>query len=176
LELFQIDHTPIDVILVDEIDRRPIGRPWLTLVSDVATRMIAGYYLSFDHPSSTSVALALSHAVLPKEKYLGHLGVVAEWPVSSLPERPAARTATPAAAGSALIGCISNRLLDHAAAIARASFFAIVSIRVDRPSVYPARSVCSTGNAASLSSLASRAPARLFSECQPFGLFRFVFV
>jgi putative transposase len=85
LELFQIDHTPVDVIVVDEIDRHPIGRPWLTLVIDVATRMIAGYYLSFDHPSSTSVALALSHAVLPKEKYLGHLGVVAEWPVSGLP-------------------------------------------------------------------------------------------
>jgi putative transposase len=76
LELVQIDHTPVDVIVVDEIDRRPIGRPWLTLVIDVATRMI---------PSSTSVALALSHAVLPKEKYLGHLGVVADWPVSGLP-------------------------------------------------------------------------------------------
>ena len=85
LELFQIDHTPIDVIVVDEIERRPIGRPWLTLVIDVATRMIAGYFLSFDHPSSTSVALALSHAVLPKEKYLGRLGVVADWPVSGLP-------------------------------------------------------------------------------------------
>jgi putative transposase len=85
LELFQIDHTPIDVIVVDEIDRRPIGRPWLTLVIDVASRMIAGYYLSFDHPSSTSVALALSHAVLPKEKYLGNLGLVAGWPVSGLP-------------------------------------------------------------------------------------------
>ena len=28
----QIDHTPIDVIVVDEIERRPIGRPWLTPV------------------------------------------------------------------------------------------------------------------------------------------------
>jgi putative transposase len=86
LELFQIDHTLVDVIVVDEIDRRPIGRPWLTLVIDVATRMIAGYYLSFDHPSSTSVALALSRAVLPKETYLRNLGVIAEWPVSGLPE------------------------------------------------------------------------------------------
>jgi putative transposase len=68
LELFQIDHTPVDVIVVDEIDRHPIGRPWPTLVIDVATRMIADYYLSFDHSSSTSVALALSHAVLPKEQ------------------------------------------------------------------------------------------------------------
>jgi putative transposase len=41
--------------------------------------------LSFEHPSSTSVALALSHAVLPKETYLRDLGVDAEWPVSGLP-------------------------------------------------------------------------------------------
>lgn len=85
LDLFQIDHTPVDVIAVDEIDRLPIGRPWLTVVIDVATRMIAGLHLSFEHPSSTSVALAISHAVLPKETYLRALGVDAEWPVSGLP-------------------------------------------------------------------------------------------
>jgi hypothetical protein len=36
--LVQIDHTLVDVIVVDEIERKPIGRPWLTLVVDVATR------------------------------------------------------------------------------------------------------------------------------------------
>jgi putative transposase len=87
LELYQIDHTLVDVIVVDEVDRRPIGRPWLTVVIDVATRMIAGYYLSFDHPSSTSVALALSHAVLPKDKYLRRFELNTEWPVMGLPAR-----------------------------------------------------------------------------------------
>ena len=48
LELFQIDHTLADVILVDEVERRPIGRPWLTLAIDIATRMIAGFHLSLD--------------------------------------------------------------------------------------------------------------------------------
>jgi hypothetical protein len=37
LELAQIDHTLADIIVVDELERRPIGRPWLTLVIDVAT-------------------------------------------------------------------------------------------------------------------------------------------
>ncbi|MDQ2775776.1 MAG: transposase [Acidobacteriota bacterium] len=83
LDLYQIDHTPVDV--VDEMDRLPIGRPWLTLIIDVASRMIAGFHLSFEHPSSTSVALAISHAVLPKEKYLRSVGVDGEWPVSGLP-------------------------------------------------------------------------------------------
>lgn len=86
LEVLQIDHTLIDVIAVDELERLPIGRPWLTLVIDVATRMVAGYYLSFDHPCATSVALAISHAVLPKNKYLQDLGIDAEWPVQGLPQ------------------------------------------------------------------------------------------
>lgn len=75
LHLYQIDHTPVDVIVVDEMDRLPIGRPWLTLVIDVASRMIAGFHLSFEHPSSTSVALAISHAVLPKK----NIFAVLEW-------------------------------------------------------------------------------------------------
>lgn len=31
LEKVQIDHTPVDLIVVDEIDRQPLGRPWLSL-------------------------------------------------------------------------------------------------------------------------------------------------
>ena len=40
----------------DEKYRLPIQRPWLTLL---ATRMVGGYYLSLDPPSSVSVDLAL---------------------------------------------------------------------------------------------------------------------
>jgi putative transposase len=70
----------MDIIVVDEVERKPLGRPWLTVVIDVATRMIAGYYLSFDHPSSSSVALALSRAVLPKDRHLERFNVTANWP------------------------------------------------------------------------------------------------
>jgi putative transposase len=84
LELCQIDHTLADVILVDELERKPIGRPWLTIVIDVATRMVAGFHLSLDPPSSTSVALAISHAVLPKKADLEELGADASWPVEGL--------------------------------------------------------------------------------------------
>ena len=38
LQLVQIDHTLVDVIVVDELERKPIGRPWLTVAIDVATR------------------------------------------------------------------------------------------------------------------------------------------
>jgi transposase InsO family protein len=35
-----IDHTLVDVVIVDEGDRLPIGRPWLTLAIDVASRAV----------------------------------------------------------------------------------------------------------------------------------------
>jgi putative transposase len=35
MELVQIDHTLVDVTVVDRENRQPIGRPWLTLAIDV---------------------------------------------------------------------------------------------------------------------------------------------
>jgi putative transposase len=86
LELVQIDHTLADIMVVDEVERRSIGRPWLTLVIDVATRVILGFHLSLDAPSSTSVALALSHAVLPKRLSLESEAISGSWPAEGLPE------------------------------------------------------------------------------------------
>jgi putative transposase len=60
LDLVQVDHTPVDLILVDPHDREPIGRPSLTIAIDVHSRCIAGFYLSLEAPSATSVGLCLS--------------------------------------------------------------------------------------------------------------------
>lgn len=70
LDVIQIDHTPVDIILVDDKTRQPIGRPWLTIAIDIYSRMICGYYLSLDAPSEISVAMCVSHCVLPKEDWL----------------------------------------------------------------------------------------------------------
>lgn len=81
LDVVQIDHTEVDLILVDDVYRLPIGRPVITLAIDVNTRMVVGYYLSLDAPSVTSVALCVSHAVLPKDSWLAMHGIDEEWPV-----------------------------------------------------------------------------------------------
>ncbi len=44
LELVQIDHTLVDVVVVDELARKPIGRPWVTLAINVATRAVLGFH------------------------------------------------------------------------------------------------------------------------------------
>lgn len=86
LAVVQIDHTPADIILVDDIYRRPIGRPWITLAMDVYSRIVTGYYLSFDPPSETSVAMCVSHSVLPKDEWLLLHKVEAQWPVWGFPK------------------------------------------------------------------------------------------
>ncbi len=86
LAVLQIDHTPADIILVDDVYRRPIGRPWITLAMDIYSRMITGYYLSFDPPSETSVAMCVSHSILSKEEWLLLHKVDSEWPVWGIPK------------------------------------------------------------------------------------------
>ena len=85
LSVVQIDHTPADIILVDDVYRKPIGRPWITLAMDIHSRMITGYYLAFDAPSETSVAMCVAQSVLPKDEWLTLHNVDAQWPVWGLP-------------------------------------------------------------------------------------------
>lgn len=85
LSVVQVDHTPVDIILVDDIYRLPIGRPWLTLLVDVFSRMVLGFYISFDPPGNLSLGLCLTHAFLPKEKWLAKLGIETAWPCWGLP-------------------------------------------------------------------------------------------
>ena len=80
LAVVQIDHTPIDVIVVDEHDRLPIDRPFLTIVIDVFSRMILGFAIYLEKPSAFTTGVAISHAVLPKDDWLREMQVNADWP------------------------------------------------------------------------------------------------
>ena len=86
MQLIQIDHTPVDLILVDDDTREPIGRPYITVAIDIYSRMIVGYYLTLSPPSSTSVALCITNTVLSKEKTLLELDIEADWNVWGFPE------------------------------------------------------------------------------------------
>lgn len=66
LDVIQIDHTLVDIIIVDAVTRQEIGRPWISIAIDVYSRCIVGFYLTLESPSATSVGLCLSHAVSDK--------------------------------------------------------------------------------------------------------------
>lgn len=52
-----------------------VGRPYLTIVMDVATRSILGFCLTLEKPSVLSVALCLAQAMCPKEAWLAARGL-----------------------------------------------------------------------------------------------------
>jgi putative transposase len=79
-ELLQLDHALVDLILVDQTFRRPIGRPWLTIAIDCHTRTVAGIHLGLERPSAVSVAACITHAYLPKDGWLKSVGVDSSWP------------------------------------------------------------------------------------------------
>lgn len=81
LAVVQIDHTKLDIEVVDDEHRLPIGRPWLTLAIDVFSRMVTGLYVSLDAPSAFSVGMCICHSALQKEADLDRLGIKDEWPV-----------------------------------------------------------------------------------------------
>jgi putative transposase len=87
LDLVQVDHTPVDLIVVDPIDRQPIGRPWLTVAIDTYSRCIAGFHVTLEAPSATSVGLCLTHVAMDKAPWLGMREVTADWPVQGKPLR-----------------------------------------------------------------------------------------
>lgn len=66
LQSVQIDHTPIDVLVVDEENRQVTERPYLTIAFDSHSRCVLGYYLTYNKPSRLSVAMTLFNCVQNK--------------------------------------------------------------------------------------------------------------
>jgi putative transposase len=88
LERWEIDHTPLDVLVVCRITRMVLGRPWLTLVIDRRSRMVMGFYISFHAPSAYSVLYALRMAIRPKDDLVGAMsGIKNPWPARGLPTK-----------------------------------------------------------------------------------------
>lgn len=66
LEAAEIDHTKLDLFVIDDDSHIPLGRPWLTICIDSHTRCILGIYIGFEPPSYLTVGKCLKHAFLPK--------------------------------------------------------------------------------------------------------------
>lgn len=85
LERVEIDHTPMDIIVVDEQDNLPLGRPTLTYCLDTTTRYPLGFYVGFDPPSYLTVMECLHHAILGKGDVRGMYGTQHDWIACGIP-------------------------------------------------------------------------------------------
>ena len=66
LQRVSMDHTPGDMIVVDDNSMLPLGRPTITTALDEYSRCPTGFYAGFEPPSCLAVMRCLKHAILPK--------------------------------------------------------------------------------------------------------------
>lgn len=86
LERVEIDHTPLDIILICKKTNMILGRPTLTLAIDRFSRMVVGFYIGFHAPSAMSVLHCLKQAVMPKEAILSkYPDITGPWPARGIP-------------------------------------------------------------------------------------------
>lgn len=79
LQRVEVDHTPLDWVVVSDETGLPLGRPLLTVAMDAYSGYILGMYLSFYGPGVTSVAGVLRNSVMPKSDLVAELGLKNPW-------------------------------------------------------------------------------------------------
>lgn len=87
LERAEIDHTPLDLLVIDDDSGMPIGRPYLTTCIDAYSRCVLGCVVSFEPPSFLTVAQCLKHALLPKTGLRAEQSTLRnDWEAHGIPE------------------------------------------------------------------------------------------
>lgn len=86
MHVLQIDHTKADVILVDDTYRTELGRPWITVAIDIYSRMIAGFYISFEAPGFFGTGQTIVNAILPKDHLKEKFKFKSDWPICGIPK------------------------------------------------------------------------------------------
>ncbi|MNJ35377.1 Transposon Tn7 transposition protein TnsB [compost metagenome] len=105
LERWEIDHTQLDVQLVDETTGLCIGRPYLTIVMDRFSRMVMGYLLHLSAPNTETVLRVIERAIRPKAELLTRFPKVRnEWWARGLPTRIVPDNAAEFHAGDLIMG------------------------------------------------------------------------
>lgn len=87
MERVEIDHTPLNLILLDDELLVPLGRPSLTLLIDCYSHCVVGFNLNFNLPGYDSVRNALLNSI-PQKKYIKdkYPAIEHEWPCYGKPE------------------------------------------------------------------------------------------
>ena len=57
-------------MIVNNLNRLPIGRPYVTIAIDVFSRCVVGMLVTLKAPSPVSIGLCLSHIVCDKHPWL----------------------------------------------------------------------------------------------------------
>ena len=71
---WEVDHTLLDIFVIDPMSGKAAARPWMTTILDRYSRCIVGFSLSFAPPSWTAIMDALRVSIRRKHRILAALG------------------------------------------------------------------------------------------------------
>lgn len=63
LDVVEIDHTPMNLYVIDDRAYLPLGRPWLTAIKDRYSGVLLGFYISFQATGLQSVLGCIKHSL-----------------------------------------------------------------------------------------------------------------
>lgn len=84
LHIVEIDHTELDIDIIDMESGANLGRPWITMGIDVYTRMIWCMHVSFEEPSANKVRKAIQHGIFFK-RIKSKYNTINEWEIAGIP-------------------------------------------------------------------------------------------
>lgn len=63
LDAVEIDHSPLNLFAIDDLAFLPLGRPWITAIKDRYTKVLLGFYVSFQATGLVSIFGAIKHSL-----------------------------------------------------------------------------------------------------------------
>lgn len=86
LHRVEIDHTPLNWVVICDRTGLPLGRPLLTVMIDSFSNYVLGIYLSFYGPGLSSVSGVLRNAIIPKDDFVAGVRLTNRWAAFGVPD------------------------------------------------------------------------------------------
>ena len=87
LDSVEIDHTPLNWVVICDRTGLPLGRPMLTVVIDAYSGYLLGLYVSFYGPGLSSVSGAMRCAITPKADMVAGIKLKHQWLAEGIPDK-----------------------------------------------------------------------------------------
>lgn len=85
LDVVEIDHTLMNLYVVDDASFLPLGRPWLTAIKDRYSNILLGFYISFHAGGLKAIFGAIKHSLYSHQRAYDHWPDIENpWPAFGL--------------------------------------------------------------------------------------------
>jgi putative transposase len=86
LQRVEVDHTPLNWVVVCDRTGLPLGRPLLTVILDSYSNYVLGIYLSFYGAGVSSVSGVIRNAIKPKDDFTHGVDLAHKWIAAGIPD------------------------------------------------------------------------------------------